>query len=216
MSSPSAAATSSESGDGRAKSLTTQVHPPVLQFQTRPNALGPCFQVSAARAYDQAQASAAVAKVHCLEWVGGLVDELAEWSEDFEYDLQIGSGVPTLLTLAIADNEGAAELLIETARKLIEAEAETGPVDEVSARHLTPDTAAFQHVLARRPGFLIVRDVEVPLNQLVISICAAHQHRIQEDTQAGLLVIGTPAGIAALRAHPAMGFLGRATPLDMR
>jgi hypothetical protein len=144
------------------------------------------------------------------------VYELAEWSKDFEYDLRIGSGVPTLLTLAIADNEAAAGLLIETARKLIEAEAEAGSLDEVSAKHLTPDTSAFRHILSRLPGFLLVRDVEVPLNQLVISICAAHQHRIQENAQAGLLVIGTPAGIAALRSHPAMGFLSRATPLDMR
>lgn len=144
------------------------------------------------------------------------MDELAEWSRDFEYDLRNGSGAPTLLTFAIADDEAAAGLLIETARKLIDAEGEAGPVDEVSARHLTPDTAAFQRVLSRLPGFLVVRDVEVPLNQLVISVCAAHQHRIREDTQAGLLVIGTPAGIAALRAHPAMGFLSRATPLDMR
>lgn len=149
---------------------------------------------------------------------GGLVDELAEWSEDFEYDLRNGPGAPTLLTLAIAYNEAAAGLLCETARKLInaDAEAEIGPVDEVSARQLTPDSAAFQRVLSRRQGFLIVRDVEVPLNQLVITICAAHQHRIREDTQSGLLVIGTPAGIASLRMHPAMGFLSRATPLDLR
>jgi hypothetical protein len=144
------------------------------------------------------------------------VDELAGWSKDFESDLRNGSGAPTLLTLAMADNDAAAGLLIQTARKLIKADAEGGPMDEVSARHLTPDTAAFQHVLSRLPGFLIVRDVEVPLNQLVISICAAHQHRIREDTPAGLLVIGTPAGIAALRSHPAMGFLSRATPLHMR
>lgn len=144
------------------------------------------------------------------------MDELAEWSEDLEYDLRIGSGAPTLLTLAIADNDAAAGLLIQTARKLIKAEADGEPVDEVSARHLTSDTAAFQRVILRLPGFLIVRDVEVPLNQLVISICAAHQHRIREDIQAGLLVVGTPAGIAALRSHPAMGFLSRAIPLDMR
>lgn len=144
------------------------------------------------------------------------MDELADWSRDFEYDLRNGPGARTLLTLAIADNDAAAGLLIQTARKLIEADAEGGPVDEVSAGHLTPDAPAFQHVLSRLPGFLIVRDVEVPLNQLVVSICAAHQHRIREDIQAGLLVIGTPVGIAALRAHPAMGFLSRATPLDMR
>jgi hypothetical protein len=142
------------------------------------------------------------------------VDELVEWSKDFEYDLRNGSGAPTLLTLAIADNGAQARLLVETALKLVE--SADGPVDEVSARQLTPETAAFQHVISRLPGFLIVRDVEVPLNQLVVSMCAAHQHRIREDTQAGLLVIGTPAGIAALRSHPAMGFLSRATPLDVR
>lgn len=142
------------------------------------------------------------------------MDELTEWLKDFAYDLRIGSGTPTLLTLAITDSEAATEVLMERAGELIRDAGQ--PLEEVSAKHLTLETPAFQHVMSRRPGFLIVRDVKVPLNQLVTNICAAHQHRIGEAIQAGLLVIGSPAGIAALRSQPAMGFLSRAMPLDMR
>lgn len=110
---------------------------------------------------------------------------------------------PSLLTIATCTGPAATREVVETAKRVV---GEAGwPVYQLAAREVTPDPS-----LLRPSGFLILRDVRQPLGTAVPVLIGAHQLNISRGLPVGLLIVGSPAGIKALRRHPALGFLSRA------
>ena len=129
--------------------------------------------------------------------------DAAEWAHELAYSLSVGPGTPSLLTIATCTGTAASNKVIETAKRVV---GEAGwPVYELVAREVTPDPS-----LLRPSGFLILRDVRQPLAPAVPVLIGAHQINITRSLQVGLLIVGSTAGIKALRRHPGLGFLSRA------
>lgn len=127
----------------------------------------------------------------------------AEWAHELAYSLSVGPGTPSLLTVATCMGPAASREVIETAKRVV---GEAGwPVYELVAREVAPDPS-----LVRENGFLILRDVRQPLAPSVPVLIGAHQLHITRRLPVGLLIVGSPAGIKALRRHPGLGFLSRA------
>lgn len=129
--------------------------------------------------------------------------DAAEWAPELAYSLAVGPGTPSLLTVATCSGPAACRAVIETAKRVV---GEAGwPVYELVAREVAPDPS-----LLRESGFLILRDVRQPLSPSVPVLIGAHQLHITQNLPVGLLIVGSPAGIKALRRHPGLGFLSRA------
>lgn len=129
--------------------------------------------------------------------------DAAEWAPELAYSLANGPGTLSLLTVATCTGPAASRKVIETARRVV---GEAGwTVYELVAREVAPDPS-----LLRENGFLILRDVRQPLSPSVPVLIGAHQLHIRQNLPVGLLIVGSPAGIKALRRHPGLGFLSRA------
>jgi hypothetical protein len=129
--------------------------------------------------------------------------DAAEWAHELAYSLSVGPGTPSLLTIATCAGPAASRKVIETAKRVV---GEAGwPVYELVAREVAPDPA-----LLRENGFLILRDVRQPLSPSVPVLIGLFQLHIRRNLHVGLLIVGSPSGIKALRRHPALGFLSRA------
>lgn len=129
--------------------------------------------------------------------------DAAEWAHELAYSLSVGPGTPSLLTIATCSGPAASRQVIEMAKRVL---VEAGwPVYELFAREVAPDPS-----LLRESGFLILRDVRQPLAPAVPVLIGAHQLNIRRGFPVGLLIVGSPAGIRALRRHPGLGFLSRA------
>jgi hypothetical protein len=59
-------------------------------------------------------------------------------------------------------------------------------------------------------GYVILRDIRVPLRVEVVVLIGAFQLLVQKGLSVGMLAVGPPTGIKALRSHPGQGFLSRA------
>lgn len=126
------------------------------------------------------------------EWAAELADTLAHR----------GHGLAQI-TVASYKNSVGRDEVIETAKNVA---ATTGwPVYELSAMRVDPDPSILPDT-----GFVVLRDVDMPLPTAVPVLVGAFQLLVQRDLPVALLVIGTIRGIRALRRNPAMGFLSRA------
>jgi hypothetical protein len=129
--------------------------------------------------------------------------DAAEWAPELAYSLANGPGTLSLLTVATCSGPAASRKVIETAKRVV---GEAGwTVYELVAREVDPDPS-----LLRENGFLILRDVRQPLSPSVPVLISEHQLHIRRNLPVGLLIVGSPAGIKALRRHPGLGFLSRA------
>jgi hypothetical protein len=129
--------------------------------------------------------------------------DASEWAAELAYSLANGPGTPSLLTVATCSGPAASKEVIETAKRVV---GDAGwPVYELVAREVAPDPS-----LLRENGFLILRDVRQPLSPSVPVLIGLFQLHIRRNLPVGLLIVGSPAGIKALRRHPGLGFLSRA------
>lgn len=129
--------------------------------------------------------------------------DATEWAHELAYSLRVGPGTPSLLTIATCSGPAASRKVIETAKRVV---GEAGwPVYELVAREVAPDPSVL-----RESGFLILRDVRQPLAPSVPVLIGAHQLHITRNLPVGLLIVGSPAGVKALRRHPGLSFLSRA------
>lgn len=127
----------------------------------------------------------------------------AEWALELADTLAHSGHGLAQVTVASFRNAAGRDEIVETAVNIT---AIAGwPLCELSATSVDPDPSVLPEA-----GFVIVRDVDVPLPTAVPVLMGAFQHLVQRDLPVGLLVVGTTRGIRALRSHPAMGFLGRA------
>ncbi|BBE22599.1 hypothetical protein MN0502_14820 [Arthrobacter sp. MN05-02] len=127
----------------------------------------------------------------------------AAWAEDLAESLNAGRGGPSSLTVGTGADTEAIERIVDTARKV--AEAAGYPVHELSALNVTGDPR-----ILPEDGFIILRDVRRSLPVAVPVLVGAYQHLVRRGLRVGMLVVGSPAGIKALRRHPGMDFLGLA------
>jgi hypothetical protein len=133
---------------------------------------------------------------------------LTEWADDLAYTLKNSGHGMEQITLASAEDPDGCAVILETARRV--AAAAGWPVIELSAKDLK---GAEQ---LPRCGYLIIRTGSGKLAPEVPVAVAAFQHLISEDLQVALLVLGPPKVIRALRREPALGWLHRTFPLEVR
>jgi hypothetical protein len=107
------------------------------------------------------------------------------------------------MTVAACANAAATEEVIVNARKTVEAAGWN--LYEIDARRTEGDPSLLQD-----SGYVILRDIQAPLRVEVLVLIGAFQHLVQRSLPIGMLAVGSPTGIRALRRHPGMGFLSRA------
>jgi hypothetical protein len=76
---------------------------------------------------------------------------------------------------------------------------------EIDARRTVGDPSLLEDA-----GYGILREIRTPLREEVVVLIGAFQHLVQRSLPVGMLAVGSPAGIQALRRHPGLGFLSRA------
>lgn len=130
-----------------------------------------------------------------------------EWAGELAYSLSLGSGAPALLSLTSCGDHGRQAEVVGTARAAVAAAG--WPIYECAAGDLVDRNFRLEEA-----GYLVLRGVDVPLPVEVPVLVGPFQHMVTRGLPVGLLVAGTPAGIRALRMHPAMGFLSRAEAVD--
>jgi hypothetical protein len=133
---------------------------------------------------------------------------LADWEEELAYALSTGPGAWSLMTVAVCSEVAAAEKVVAAARKVVTAAGL--PIFELDARHAEADP----RLLPQGPGYVILRDVGVPLRIAVPVLIGGFQHLVQRGLLVGI-VLGSPAGIRALRQEASMGFISRAEVLHL-
>jgi hypothetical protein len=127
----------------------------------------------------------------------------AEWAIELAETLAHRGHGLAQITVASYRGPAGRDEVIAIARR---AGATAGwPVYELSATHITEEPSQLQET-----GFLILRDIDVPLPMSVPILVGAFQHLVRRDLPVGLLVVGTTRGISALRKNPSVGFLSRA------
>ncbi|WP_018775266.1 hypothetical protein [Arthrobacter sp. 131MFCol6.1] len=126
-----------------------------------------------------------------------------EWAQELAETLAHGWGGLATMTVAACANAAASEVVIATARKTVEAAG--WDLYVIDARWTVGDPSLLQDA-----GYVILRDIRVPLREEVVVLIGAFQHLVQRSLPVGMLAVGSPAGIRALRRHPGMGFLSRA------
>lgn len=99
--------------------------------------------------------------------------------------------------------------VIDTARKVVKAAGL--PIYELDARRVEADPG----LLPSGSGYIVLHDVGLPLRVAVPVLIGAFQHLVRRGLLVGILVIGSPAGIRALRQDASMGFISRAEVLHV-
>lgn len=126
-----------------------------------------------------------------------------EWSQELAETLAHGWGGPATMTVAACTNATASDEVIATTRRTVEAAG--WDLYEIDARRTAGDPALLQDA-----GYVILRDIRTPLRMEVVVLIGAFQQLVQRSLPVGMLAVGSPAGIRALRRHPGLGFLSRA------
>lgn len=126
-----------------------------------------------------------------------------EWGQELAETLAHGWGGPATMTLAACANAAASKEVIATARRTVEVAG--WDLYEIDARRTVDDPS-----LLRDAGYVVLHDIRTPLRVEVVVLIGAFQHLVRRSLPVGMLAVGSPAGIRALRRHPGMGFLSRA------
>lgn len=122
------------------------------------------------------------------------------WKVELAEALTDGPGALSLSTVATGANAEAVQRIIDAARWTVE---QAGwPIYELSAPNVASDPSTLPD-----DGYIILRDVHTPLPDAVPVLIAGYQHFVRRGLRVGLLVVGSPPGIKALRRHPGLGFL---------
>ncbi|WP_139164242.1 hypothetical protein [Arthrobacter sp. ok362] len=133
---------------------------------------------------------------------------LPEWEADLRYALAAGPGAWPLVTVANCSSPTASSEVIAVARRVVDARGL--PIIELDARTVAADP----DLLPSDSGFVILHDV-VSHRVEVSVLLGAFQHLLQRGLLVGLLVVGSPAGIKALRRETSLGLLNRAEVLNL-
>jgi hypothetical protein len=107
------------------------------------------------------------------------------------------------MTVAACADAAASDEVIATARKTVAAAG--WDLYEIDARRTVGDPSLLEDA-----GYMILRDIRVPLREEVVVLIGAFQHLVQRSLPVGMLAVGSPAGIRAVRRHPGLRFLSRA------
>lgn len=134
---------------------------------------------------------------------------LQEWSEELAEALATGPGAWAMMTVATCRDASAGAEVIEAARKVVNAAGL--PIHELDARWVDADPG----LLPSGAAYIILHDVGLPLRVAVPVLIGGFQHLVRRELLVGILVIGSPAGIRALRRDPSMGFISRAEVLHV-
>ncbi|SDL53543.1 hypothetical protein SAMN04487913_110171 [Arthrobacter sp. ok362] len=152
----------------------------------------------------------ATRSVSPLYYGGAMEPELSlpEWEADLRYALAAGPGAWPLVTVANCSSPTASSEVIAVARRVVDARGL--PIIELDARTVAADP----DLLPSDSGFVILHDV-VSHRVEVSVLLGAFQHLLQRGLLVGLLVVGSPAGIKALRRETSLGLLNRAEVLNL-
>ncbi|CAH0135584.1 hypothetical protein SRABI26_00336 [Arthrobacter sp. Bi26] len=134
---------------------------------------------------------------------------LKAWSEELTYALAIGSpGAWGMMTVATCKTAAAGAEVMETARRVVAARGLS--LIELDARTVAADPG----LLPSEAGFVILHDVKLPLRPAVPLLVGGFQQLVMKNLFVGMLVMGSPAGIKALRRQ-GLGLVNRAEVLDV-
>lgn len=125
-----------------------------------------------------------------------------EWADELAETLADGHGLATM-TLAECANSTAVDEVIRTAQKT--AEAAGWDLYKIDTRN-----AAGNPSLLPESGYVILHDIQTPLREEIAVLIGAFQHLVRRNLPVGMVAVGSPEGIGALRCHPGLGFLSRA------
>jgi hypothetical protein len=134
---------------------------------------------------------------------------LPEWEADLRYALAAGPGAWPLVTVATCESPTASDEVIAVARRVVAARGL--PIIELDARTVAGDPG----LLPSDSGFVILYDVVLPHRVALSVLLGGFQHLVQRGLLVGLLVVGSPAGIKALRRETSLGLLNRAEVLHL-
>lgn len=134
---------------------------------------------------------------------------LQDWEADLRYALAAGPGAWALVTVAACNSPAAGAEVIAVARNVVAARGL--PIIELDARTVAGDPG----LLPSEAGFVILHDVVLPHRVAVSVLLGGFQHLVQRGLLVGLLVVGSPAGIKALRRETSLGLLNRAEVLHL-
>lgn len=139
----------------------------------------------------------------------GAMDDLTlqEWEEDLQYALATGPGAWAMVTVATYKTPAAGAEVIETARRVVAARGL--PIMELDARTVAADPG----LLPSESGYVVLHDVVLPHRVAVSVLLGGFQQLVQRGLLVGLLVVGSPDGIKALRHKTSLGLLNRAEVL---
>lgn len=126
-----------------------------------------------------------------------------EWAQELAETLAHGWGGLATMTVAACADAAASEEVIATARKTVAAAG--WHLYEIDARRTGGDPS-----LLPDSGYVILQDIGVPLRVEVVVLISSFQLMVQRSLPVGMLAVGSPAAIRALRRHPGLGFLSRA------
>ncbi|QYF88478.1 hypothetical protein [Arthrobacter sp. PAMC25284] len=125
-----------------------------------------------------------------------------DWTENLAETLANDGHGLAVITLARYRDTAGRDKILETARGI--ADAAGWHIHEISA----PLVSKYLYELPTQ-GFLILRDVDVPLPHGASLVPALFQLMVQKGYPVALFIVGTVPGIRALLRHPGLGFLSR-------
>ncbi|WP_459385244.1 hypothetical protein [Arthrobacter humicola] len=134
---------------------------------------------------------------------------LQEWSEELAEALATGPGAWAMMTVATCRDTSSGAEVVQAARSIVAAAGLH--LHELDARHVEADPG----LLPTEAGYVILHGVGLPPRDAVPVLIGAFQHLVRRGLFVGMLVIGPPAGISALRRQPGMGFLDCAEVLQV-
>jgi hypothetical protein len=134
---------------------------------------------------------------------------LQDWLEELAYALATGPGAWGLMTVATYRDSSAGAEVIASARDVVKAAGL--PIYELDARDVDADPG----LLPDGAGYVVLHDVITPLQVAVPVLIGGFQHLVQRGLLVGMLVIGSPAGVRALRRQAPMGLINRAEVLHV-
>lgn len=135
---------------------------------------------------------------------------LKDWTAELAVALATGPGAWSTLTLATYRTAAAGVEVIEAARTVA---AEAGfTVYEFDARKVAADPG----ILPTEAGYVILHHLTLqPMEAVLVLLETIQELRLIQQRPVGALLIGSPAGIKALRRQARMGSASAAEMLDV-